>query len=129
VVTLAGGVAIEDLTLSSFNTSDAAKKLTAMASYAFTKPGKGIVFGEYANQLEAQNDGYSIGGQYEVLTDTNLFARLDGFKKSGDDYAQNILGVEYNWGKNVKIALDYQHETKNSADKSKIIAIHSRVKW
>ncbi|MEA3493513.1 MAG: hypothetical protein U9R38_03895 [Candidatus Margulisiibacteriota bacterium] len=128
-ITTAVGFLVEDVPLSSLDTSGLAKKATAMVSYAFSKPAKGIAYAEYANQLESTNGGLSVGGQYQVCQDTNAFARIDNYKKSGSDYVLRIAGVEYNWGKNVKLALDYQHETKNSADNSKKVAIHTRIKW
>lgn len=128
-VTIAAGGLIEDMGLTSFNFSDCTKKLSAMGAYNFTKPIKGILFAEYANQLESETGGIAVGGHVQVAPDTNLFGRVDSYNKSGDQYSQQIVGVEYNWGKNVKLALDYHLETKNSAEDTAQVAIHTRVKW
>jgi len=128
-VTVALGYLVEDVPLSTFNLNGLAKKLTAMSAYNFTVPAPGIVFVEYANQQDANVGGYCFGGQYQVLDQTNLFGRYDSYKKSGSDYAQQIYGIEYLWGSNTRLALDYQHETKGSADNAKKIYLHSEVKW
>lgn len=127
-LTVAAGYVYEGLDLSSFDTGAATKKLTAMAGYNFSR---GILFVEYANNSasSATPGGTSVGGQYQLLANTNLFGRIDNYKKSGSDYVYNIAGVEYNWGKNVKLALDYRNEIKAGAEFNKVIAVNTRVKW
>ncbi|MBU0671876.1 MAG: hypothetical protein KJ732_02480 [Candidatus Margulisbacteria bacterium] len=130
-VTAAVGYAIEGIPLSKLDTSSAAKKLTAMTAYNFNIPASGLVFVEYANNTDSSTTpgGTSIGGQYEILDSTNLFGRIDNYKKSGSAYVYNIYGIEYNWGSNIKLALDYRNETKDGAEYNNVIAIDTRVKW
>src|SRR3989339_694943 len=127
-VTVAAGYVYEGLDLSSFNTGTATKKLTAMAALNFAR---GILFAEYANNADSSTTpgGTSVGGQYELVGNTNLFGRLDNYKKSGSNYVYTIAGLEYNWGKNVKLALDYRNETKDGADYNNVMAVNTRVKW
>ncbi|NQU17696.1 MAG: hypothetical protein HQ564_06470 [Candidatus Saganbacteria bacterium] len=122
-VTTAIGYLVEDVP------DGLAKKLTAMTSYQFSKPRKGIVFVEYASQADSATGGIAIGGQYQIISDTNIFGRLDNYKKSGSDYVQNIVGAEYSWGENVKLALAYTNETKDGAVNAKKVGVYSRVKW
>jgi len=128
-VITAAGVLAEDVDLSSLDLTDSDKKLSALISYQFSNPEKGIVFVEYANQLQSEDGGISIGGNYQFIKETNIFARLDNFRKSGDDYIQRILGVEYKWNKNIRAAFDFKQEIKNKATSSKILALHSQVSW
>ena len=128
-VTLAVGYMAEDVALSSFQLDGLVKKLTAMGAYKFSDPLSGLVFVESASQQDSKEGGYSVGGQAEILDKTNLFGRYDSFNHGGADYIANIVGVEYNWGSNVKLAIDYQADTKNGADNSDKIYLHTRVKW
>jgi hypothetical protein len=130
-VTTAVGYAVEGIPLSKLDFSGAAKKLTAMAAYNFSKPAEGIVFVEYANNSESSSTpgGISIGGQSQVLADTVLFGRVDNYKKYSSDYVYNLYGFEYNWGKNVKLAIDYRNETKDGAPWNNVLALNSQVKW
>lgn len=129
MLTAALGLAIEDLALSRPDFAGAVRKFTAMTSFAFARPAKGLVFVEYAGQMESSNGGFSVGGNYEMFSDTSVFGRIDGYRTAVDDYARNIIGVEYNWGENIRIAFDCQHEVKNRVDYNKAIALHTCVQW
>lgn len=133
-VITAVGYMVEDMGLRNFDMTGKTKHLTAMAAYHFSKPG-GVVFVDYSDKAEGEEGGTSIGGQYKILPDTYVFGRLDNWKgnakDSGSDTQNTICGVEYNWGKNVKIALNYQHERDltNSTDDEKLLQLSTRVKW
>jgi len=127
-VTVGIGYLVEDA-FDSTSFGGLVQKATAMAAYEFSAPSSGLVFGEYYTAKNSTDGGASVGGQYQVVTDTNLFGRYDNYKKSGSDYNLLIAGVERNWGSNVKIALDYQLQNKNSAEDSKKLYVHTRVKW
>lgn len=128
LVTVAIGGMIEDISLSKFDFSAPKKDFTAMLAYEFTRHGEGVVFAEYACQ-DASTYGASLGGQIGLIADVNLLVRYDSYKKAKVDYIQYIGGLEYLWGSNIRLALDYQHELKGSADNSKKLSLHTSVKW
>jgi hypothetical protein len=128
-VTVGLGYLAEDVSLSFPKLDGIVKKATVMAAWQFSFPADGLLFAEYANQLESSNGGLSVGGQYMVLEDVNLIGKLDNFKNSGVEYQWQVLGLEYLWGKNLKLALDYQNETKDGKDNARTINLHSEVKW
>jgi len=146
VVTSAIGWYVEDYPIKKDQnpaSRDLTNALTAMTSYAFTKPGKGLVFveGYLGNMVPAAPadkttlaSGVSIGGQYQLIPDVNAFGRFDNFDPDAsfanmDKKLLTVFGVEYNWGANVKLALDWQNEQKDGVDQKKSINVHTRVKW
>lgn len=128
-IVTAFGAYLEDYDLKKLSFSGPTKKLSAMIAYQFSLPNKGILFVEHANQYKSANDGFSVGGQYGFVDSVNIFGRIDSMKKTNDDYSLSIVGLEYVYSKNVKLALDLQSETKNKIDQSRILALHALVKW
>ena len=105
---------------------------TVMAGWQFSQPANGILFAEYGAATDDEI-AFSVGGDYEVIPNVSLFARMDNYdpntQNSSDEKNLDIVGIEYNWGKNVKIAFDYQVGLTGGNEDVKTIAIHSRVKW
>ncbi len=128
-ITTAFGAYLENYDFRKVSLSGLTKKTSAMITYQFSAPRDGVVFVEYANQYRSINDGFSFGGQYSIIDNANIFGRIDSFKKASDDYALSIVGLEYVYNKYVKLALDFQNETKNKIDQSRMVALHSQVKW
>ncbi|MBU0573186.1 MAG: hypothetical protein ABIJ26_08430 [Candidatus Margulisiibacteriota bacterium] len=130
-VTVGLGAYAQDVSINGGDNDGLFKSLNLMAAWDFSFPGNGRLFTEYARATKIE--GLSAGGQYEFLPDWVVFGRIDSYdkdmSKSGDTYGLNIYGVEYKWGKNIRLALDYQNETQKGADKTKILALHSEVKW
>jgi hypothetical protein len=104
-----------------------------MAAWNFSVPRKGILMGEcfWGNPGK---QGYSIGGQFEVLPSTNIFGRYDAYNivdtsVSTNDKNFNVVGLEYLWGSNLRLAADVQNDITNGAVVSNVYAFHSEVKW
>jgi len=66
--------------------------------------------------------GYSLGGIYEILSGIKIFGRLDNYDPdrsvANNQIDRQLAGVSYDWGKNVKLALDYQSASYGSAASS-----------
>lgn len=62
-----------------------------------------------------KKNGYSLGGIFQVLPQTNLFARLDHYNPdttvSNKELDRTYYGVTYDWSKDVKLAVDLQNVT------------------
>ncbi|MBU0762166.1 MAG: cell envelope integrity protein TolA [Candidatus Altiarchaeota archaeon] len=130
-LTVGVGFYARDLSITGGENSDLFKALNVMGALQFESPSDGVIFAEYARATN--QEGMSFGGQYGVGENFALFGRLDNYdmdrSTSGVDYTKSIYGIAYNWGENVKLALDYQNEQKNGADSVKIIGVHSQVAW
>jgi hypothetical protein len=115
--------------------------LSVLAGWNFTSPASGVVFIEGFGKKNAGSNwnilstGMSLGGRYQIARDILLFGRIDNYQPSAnDDISQeknlNIFGLEYDWGKNVRLALDQQLELKEAHKKDKFTwNIHTEVKW
>jgi hypothetical protein len=123
------GYSLQDFSFSSFDINNSVRKISALAGYQYTGDKNGIIYLEYAGQVSSTEGGTSFGIIYGLNEASNLFGRYDHFNKAGDDYALQILGIDYDWSSNVRLALDYQYETRNLADNMKRLYLHSEVKW
>ncbi|MFA5113355.1 MAG: hypothetical protein WC529_03545 [Candidatus Margulisiibacteriota bacterium] len=82
-------------------------------------------------------NGYSLGGIFNVgtalgfLPDLSLFARLDNYDPSAaasnDEKKKTFYGVTYDWGKDVKLALDMQTAQTGSGTTTSILYAHSSI--
>lgn len=81
------------------------------------------VYGEYVGGIGigagTSISGGSMGAKYEVLSGINLFVRADSYNpdmtKPNDQIDRSFYGVTYDWGKDVKLALDMQTVTGAAA--------------
>ena len=116
-------------------TSDLYNSINGLAAWQFTNIGNGVLFAEYmlGNNAGSLSDGLSVGGQYEIWPSVNLLARVDDYDpsadQSNDHRVLDIFGVEYKWGTDVRMALDWQCETTGDAPVSKKTSLHTEVKW
>ncbi|MCX5726393.1 MAG: hypothetical protein NT030_04300 [Candidatus Saganbacteria bacterium] len=134
-VTTSVGFYVKDYPVNGGETNDLFNVATALAAWEFSRPSRGLFFGEgfVGNASGLVSNGVSIGAQYELIPDVVLFGRIDSHDPDSsisDDLKNlNILGIEYNWGKNIRIALDYQNDKLAGNDSSKTLNVHSEVKW
>ena len=126
------GFYVKDLPFNQdLNLSALTKSVNLMGLWQFTLPIKGNLWFEYVKYTA--KIGSSVGGQYNFLNDYYVFGRMDTFDTTltatTDQYKLYILGLEYNYSKNIRFALDLQNELKNGADNMKKIGIHSEIKF
>ncbi|MBN2058197.1 MAG: hypothetical protein JW782_05335 [Candidatus Saganbacteria bacterium] len=127
--TLAGGALIEDLRAFESVAPEPATKLTVMAAYQLPQPARLLLFIEYANQLSSPVGGTSLGGQIGLGPQLNLFVRVDRFRQVTGQQDLQVVGLEYPWGKDLKLALDYQREVHDGQAAAQLLSLHAQVNW
>ena len=81
--------------------------------------------------------GSSIGGIFNVgtalnfLPNLNVFARVDNYdpdtNAANNEIARTFYGVTYDWGKDIKLALDQQTAKTGSGAQTAIMYLHTSV--
>jgi hypothetical protein len=81
--------------------------------------------------------GTSVGGIFNVgtalnfLPNLNLFARVDSYdpdaNAANNEIARTFYGVTYDWGKDIKIALDQQTSQTGSGAQTAILYLHTSI--
>lgn len=139
-VTTALGVYVKDVPLDGKSvdhgeTADLYNSINGLVGWQFSNIGNGILFAEYfvANNAGGLSNGLSLGGQYEIYPDVNILARVDDYDPDmllgSDQKILDIIGLEYKWGANIRMALDWQAGTTGDEVATKKMSVHSEVKW
>lgn len=99
----------------------------------------GKVFYEYitGSKRNKKISGYSLGGTLDinktfgVLPGVGLFARMDSYTPdtsgANNDKKKSFYGVTYDWGKDVKFALDMQNAQTGNGATTSIVYLHSMI--
>ena len=85
----------------------------------------------------AKINGTSLGGIFNVgtalnfLPNLNLFARVDNYDPNtnvaNNEISRTFYGVTYDWGKDIKLALDQQTAQTGSGATTSILYLHTAV--
>ncbi len=78
--------------------------------------------------------GYSVNGEYRVTPKYNVLARYDDFKQDVDskERKRSIVGVAYEYNKNVEFIADYRKEggdALSKADTTDAVMLTAAVEW
>ncbi|MDD5594178.1 MAG: hypothetical protein PHG97_05520 [Candidatus Margulisbacteria bacterium] len=74
---------------------------------------------------------FNIGSAFNFLPNLNVFARVDNYDPdttlANNEIARTFYGVTYDWGKDIKLALDQQTMQTGSGATTAILYLHTSV--
>lgn len=74
---------------------------------------------------------FDLGGVFEAMRGYNLFARIDNYdpdtNASNNEKNKSFYGITYDWGKDVKMALDLQNSQTGNGSTTSIMYLHSMI--